>query len=378
MLYRIKSATVTALALCKRGKNNKKTLFKSASADPQAAEQEGEFEIRLALQKASDEQLERGELTAVVIADTDPDVEGDFATKPVIRDVAHEFLRDHRALNIEHEGEILTDKQAYVAESWIAGPNDPKLAGITDYDGKPIDTDGAWAVTVKLLDPELRAAYRNGDWDGISLEGDGVVEPVLQKSMPQSVRDRMHAGLHSEQEDTMNEEQLKALLKSNRDETLAAVKELIDARFEKPDNDGADNDADTNLPGAPTFEGDPTNADDLARFEKSLRAHELNVALASGNLTSEEVAKLRKSVEEVEPSDSEAGVEEGDTDEVRSLKKSLFKAQKGSNQTNTTDTNARSDESEQAEARVGLAKSIASIANGRDRGPSGAKIVPKG
>ena len=296
---RIVKAEVKRLSLCRQGKNGLRTLYKSDGS------------LRLdTLCKSVDE----GTLLAVVYAPERADADGHVADGEVVRQMLHTLMRNGAELDIEHDGKVLSKAQAFVAEAFTVQKSDPRFADWRDYNGQPAgDLTGAAAVQIQIDDPELRAARRRGEWDGISLfgTGEGVPEPLTKSA---------------HQEPPMTPEQIQALaLALSKAVTEAVAPLLKPVEKVEPKAEAAVEEK------APAFSGDPTNAGDLETFEKSVRAYEFRKAVASGKMTADQIAELRKSMTEASPTDVEAGIEKGDPKEVRDLKLRLFKAQRRSN-----------------------------------------------
>lgn len=338
---RLLRAFVTTIALCKTGKNNLGTLFKSNSA--------GERKIRLGtvVQKSA-ATAEKGSLLAVVTAPNFPDHDGllvDDAS--VIEQSAHEFLRDHRQLDIEHDGNILGPEAAYVAESFIIGEGDKRFAEWKDYDGNPVDVTGGWAVRIQIDDPELRAAYRDGDWDGVSMFGLAATEPVEKSAASKRVLDRLARS--SEGESDMDEAKLLEMFKALGDqmkEGFSVLAQSLSATPGTPDPAPAADPASQAGDGSnsadpvqaaidaltkPVVPADINSPTAMQRFADEQRAYELTVKQLKGELTAEGIAALACSLSESLPTDEEAGIEQEDTPAERDLKRQLFELRKSRN-----------------------------------------------
>lgn len=172
---RIKKARITHLSLCPRGKNRLPVLFKS---DDETGNLEVEFQTIL---KSNEEE---GTITAIVWPAEMPDSVGDIASAEVVKEMSYGFMRELASgkggLDIRHNLETIDPEDAFIAESFIIQKGDPRFAGILDRDNAPIDPTGAWATVIKLDSEELRAEYRSGKWDGISMYGQALVEPVAK------------------------------------------------------------------------------------------------------------------------------------------------------------------------------------------------------
>jgi hypothetical protein len=306
---RIKAAEITRIALCKQGKNGFTTLLKG----------DGSF-CWETLVKAS---AARDELLAVVYAPDREDDDGEFASADVIKAAAHAYNRDHRELDIEHDGRPLSNEDAYVAESFIVAKGDERFRDWKGYDGQPVgDLTGAWATVIKLENPALQKAYRDGELDGVSMFGQAALERAEKSAASKRVADRLGKSRDA-QEIEMTKEEMTEILSGFKAEMVAMVKSAIAPAKETEAAEATDV--------APEFKGDATNPSDLESFEKALRSYELNKSLKGGKLTADKVAELRKALTSSEPSDEEAGVEVDDTPEMKDLRRQLFKAKRRSN-----------------------------------------------
>jgi len=272
---RIKRAEVKRLSLCKEGKNGLRTLYKA----------DGTLQLD-ALVKSVDE----GTLLAVMYAPERPDADGHVADPLVVRQMLHTLMRNGAELDIEHDGKVLAKSQAYVAEAFTVQAGDSRFADWRTSDGIPAgDLTGAAAVQINIDDPALRASRVRGEWDGISLfgVGEGVPEQVITKAT-------------SQPEDTMTPEQLKAL----QDSFTAGLASLQTALVKSVSDLVAPKAPETPAPAAPAPSALDTIVAELAELRK---------ALTGG------------------AEDKEAGVETGDSAEVRDLKLKLHKAKRKSN-----------------------------------------------
>lgn len=277
MKRRILKADVTLVSLCKRGANGLATLFK------------GEGAKFSALVKASTNFDERGELLAVVAAPGLVDSDGDvFASPDVIRNSMHSFMRNGGKLDLQHDLKPLPATSAYVAESFEIRKGDVRFTDWKDYAGNSVDVSGGWGMLIRIEDEQLRKAYRNGDWDGISLYAPAADLKVLEKSdddITNTMRSLFkQAGLIEDTEtDMLSPEQLATLAKSIADGVIAGMKPVVTEPVAKGD-------------AAPVFAGDPTSAADLSKHAAALERHAL---LKSGDLSDPvKVAALVKAAAE--------------------------------------------------------------------------------
>ena len=323
-MRRIKHASVKRLALCKRGKNGLRTLYKSDGTAEFATLSKGD--------------PEKGELLAVMWPKGLADEDGDFAdTQAAIDSMTSSLIANGGQLDIEHDGHVLTPKQARITEVFTIQKSDPRFQGWLDYDGDVADVTGGAAVKIQIDDPALREAYRNGEFDGVSLFGPAAVEHVDTLAASQRVAARMGGITNSENE--MTPEELQAVLAAQDAKVATLVKSavaeaVLAAKAEPKDDEPKDDEPKAEV--APTFTGDVNDPTALATYEASLRGFEMRKSIAEGNLTANDIAEMRKSLTATAPSvdelvESGIAAEESDSKEVRELQVKLFKARKSSN-----------------------------------------------
>lgn len=361
-LRRIRNAHIKRIALCKRGVNGLQTLYKS---------EDGDFRID-ALHKMDD----RGELLNLVYIPEHPDAEGDVADRDVIKAFAHDFLRFHgEGVDIEHEGEVLDPSRAAVVESFLVAKGDERFKDWRDYRGNPVDATGGWATVIKIDDPALRAAYRSGLWNGVSMYGPAAVETIDPEAASQRVLKRL-----GNKEIDMTKEEMAALLKSFGADLVIAVKGVL-----KPEEPAKPAESATaSAEPRPVFKGDPTSTKDLREFRKSLAAWEIRDKIAKGEMTSAMVDEMISKAEKDDPTDDqlvEAGLlEKGakPTDRERELARELFDLKKSRNT-----PVAEGDDDEPAgmvsKSQKEFATSLAETFNARNGAarPAAFSIVPK-
>lgn len=222
---RIKRGKITHVSLCRRAMNQLPVLMKSGDR----------VQIDL-LTKMQGEGL----MHALVYVPDVVDAEGDVASGPVIKQMAHDFLANGGNIDIEHDLQVLGSDRIRIAETFIVQKGDPRFAGWKDYQGRDVNAEGSWALILKVLDPELRAAAERGELNGVSMFGQAEIE-TLHKNSPTNTNTNMTP----EQMQAFCEMLTKSLataLKPAAPQTPAAsVKEPI------------------------PFEGDPLNGEDLAK-----------------------------------------------------------------------------------------------------------------
>ena len=105
----------------------------------------------------SDQQIVYG-----VVSEPDTiDLQGDRLSKEEIVKACHKFMLTSQRIGKEHEGPAKAD----IIESYIA-PMDFTCGGQTVR-------KGSWVMAVKIHDPELWSAVKNGDITGFSIAGTG-------------------------------------------------------------------------------------------------------------------------------------------------------------------------------------------------------------
>jgi len=322
MARRIKRAEVKRLALCKRGKNGLQTLYKSDGTAEYATLTKGD--------------IEKGELLSVVWPKGLADIDGDFSdTKEAIDSIMSSLIANGGQLDIEHDGVVLPRDAVQITEVFEIQANDPRFADWKDYDGVVQDVTGGAAARIQINDPDLRAAYRDGDWDGVSLFGPAAVEQVDLVAASQRVAARM-GGI---QESQMTKEELQAILDAQNANMASLAKSVVEGVLAGQNVEPkaeVTNDDEPKAEAKPTFTGDVNDPQALADYEASLRGFELRKAIASGDMSADDIAEMRKSMQEDGPSVADlnaAGIEAKaeDNKEVRELQVKLFKARKGTN-----------------------------------------------
>ncbi len=211
-MRKIKKAKITCVSLCP-GQDQMPVLFK----------EDGTVQFD-ALTKGDPA---RGEVTALVYVPERPDVDGDFASAEVIKEMAYEYQRDHRSLDLRHDGKVLKSEQAYVAENFIVQKNDPRFADLKDYDGNPVDATGAWGMVIKIEDEKLQKLYQEGEWNGVSMFGTAQVESSKEDTgVLQKIWDAIKSMARTNQEEPDMDEKLRKELESLQ-EGLKAVTDVV-------------------------------------------------------------------------------------------------------------------------------------------------------
>lgn len=199
---RILKAQVRFISLCPRGKNQFQTIYKSEDAAG------ADTETQLLVKEGMSEQ---GEILAIVWKPNTPDIDGDVADEAVVKDMMYEAARNGFDVDIRHDEKVVGKDKAFVAQTFIVQKDDPRFAGLKDYDGNAVDPTGSWGVVIKIDDPELRKRYRDKEWNGVSMGGRAKFEPVTKES-----------------ETDMTAEQIAALTQGIISGVSAGVKAAID------------------------------------------------------------------------------------------------------------------------------------------------------
>ena len=357
MARRIKHAEVKRLALCKRGKNRMTTIYKS----------EGDTEYASLTKAGPEVGFELGELLNVIWPKGLKDADGDFVdTTTAIDSILASLVANGGKVDIEHDGEVLPRDAVEIVEVFTIQKSDERFHGWKDYDGNEVDVTGGAASRIKINDPDLRAAYRNGDWDGVSLFGPAAVEQVDLVAASQRVAARM-GGI---QETEMTKEELQAILDAQNAQLASLAKSVVESVLagqnanttESSETDSNDAEPKAEVEAKPTFTGDVNDPQALADYENALRSYELRKSIADGSMSADDIAEMRKSMSENSSElDAEAGVEAEDSAEVRALKVKLFKAQRGTNVPSRSVSNDDVDELAKSAEAEGLA--IAALMN---------------
>lgn len=245
---------------------------------PAILKSDGAFEVEL----LSKDMTDNGELNALVYAPEFRDVDGDIATAEVIKEMAYESTRNGVEIDIRHDNKPLGRDRAFVAESFIVQKGDPRFQDLTDYAGKPVDPTGAWGVVIKIDDPQLQKLYREGGWQGISMQGVAEVEHEKEDNQltVEGIFDILASRLQLKKNNPTPEEDMAI---SAEDLTLiskavaeAVAASLAKAAPEKPESKPAGKeDEGGQEQKAPIFKGNPADPAAVKKHVKAIRAYEL-------------------------------------------------------------------------------------------------------
>ena len=202
ILAELKNLSVSFLSLVGKPATGKSVTLKFA--------QKGERTETFAISKMDGEKMIA---YGVVYAPNQEDSHGDFASADTIRAAAYEFMREGRLKNIDAEHSF-TAEMAYVAESWLVRKGDALF---------PDEPEGAWAVGIRVGDPDLWGQLKSGELTGISLAGIAHVEPDEDDPRrPEFVGKDEKGILHylktlvtaSEKEPEMNDDDVRKIVRS--------------------------------------------------------------------------------------------------------------------------------------------------------------------
>ncbi len=155
---KLKDIAISHISLVKAGANGKEIIYKSSDVAPSYAK-----EIKIA---KNDE--EKGVVYGIVYSPDQEDSQGDFADAEQIEKAAYAFMKNRNTLNVDQNHDFV-NKSAYVAESWLLRKGDAIF---------PDESEGSWAVAIKLDSEELKEAVKKGQIAGLSMAGVALREEV--------------------------------------------------------------------------------------------------------------------------------------------------------------------------------------------------------
>ena len=331
---KIVDADVQFVSLCPRGKNRMAVLYK---------EEDGTVEFQTLVK---DDLLdEQGQLTAIVYAPGLEDADGHFADKDGIARMCRSFMRNGAKVDVRHNEIALKKEDVYVTECFLAKGNDPEFAGTKDLQGRVVDMDGAWVTRYQIDNEQLRKAYREGKWNGVSLFGPGRLEVVSKEedqgdteSILKALAERLRATTNLEEEeiDMKKEELLDALAEHTKAQNAELVKSLVTELkpLLKGEQTGTPpKPADGSTPPEATaveFEGDRANPEDIKKHLRKVKLAGLQKGVDWNDPASVEAYEEALSKElSNKPNDND---DPSESSEVKALRKQLEKALSSSTQ----------------------------------------------
>ena len=344
-MRRIVSAKIKFLSLVPKGANQLPVIYKADDAVELSS-----------LVKAGEDFEERGELLSVVYAPELRDSQGDIASGNVIKQMMYDAAREGFDLDIRHDGKALSKNDAYVAESFVIQKGDQRFADMKNYKGEPVDVTGGWATVIKIEDEGLRKAYREGEWNGVSMAG--TAEFTEDTNKEDQFLDRLASLLKTTDpgDIDMKPEELTKLLAENNKALIEGIAKALNPESSEEEGVLKQYGSDCSRDDCPKKKG-VAKGDDcpvqkpvlknavdpkaVAEYQKELVAY--NLAKDVDWEDADQVAEYHKAISETaeeEVSDDDANIGKEDSDEVKSLKKQLAKAQRKSNAGNVAKQDA--------------------------------------
>lgn len=262
-LFEIDWANVSLVSLCKRGASKLRGLFKS---------DDGRVHFE-SLAKMDEEGL----LLSLVYVPNKTDAQGHFARQEAIKKMAYSFARNGMQLDINHDQKPLSKERAFVAESFIVQPGDPRFSEWKDDDGQTIDATGGWALSIQLLDESLKKLYREEGWNGTSLWADPDQYRLIETDARAAAAASELLTLKKNRTD-MDETKLSNMLTEALAKALAPVTESLKATNARIDElQKAGDKPDDQKPQAqkPQLPSDLTDKEAMAKYRRELAISEL-------------------------------------------------------------------------------------------------------
>ena len=157
----IKNAQISFVSLVDKAANKKKFAIIKAESTPT-------FEKSIPILKVDDE---KRIATGIVYEPDVLDAHGEFMTADEIEKSAHQFLKDYRNIDKQHD---FVAGQADVVESWIA-----KAEGKL---GEQDVVKGTWLMSVHVADDDTWGEIKKGELTGFSMGGVGERVEHVEKS----------------------------------------------------------------------------------------------------------------------------------------------------------------------------------------------------
>lgn len=284
---RLSDIQISHISLVKAGANGRTILFKSKEEEPK-------HEVIVQLVK---QDTKKGIVYGIVYEPEKVDSQGDIANAEEIEKAAYAFMKACNTLNVDKQHDF-NNVNAYVAESWIVKANDPIFP----------DAVGAWAVAIKVEDPELKQAIEKGDIKGLSMAGDAKTEALSEEdgNILKSIKEGFETFIKSFEKavsaksTTITKEEINSFIKSEL-EPILKEKETLKAELEKTRGDLAkvtkekdDLVADIKKSGQTTTP-DKVDANDATAIAKAAQELVLKEAKEGRTMSiSDAVAKLTK------------------------------------------------------------------------------------
>lgn len=315
-MRRIKKADITFVSLVPRGANRLPVLWKDGDQECQSNPLGPSLTNSVYLGKAFEEE---GLLTAAVYIPEVPDAHGDLASAEVIKQMAHGYAQRMGAVDVRHDTKALPREEVAPVESFIIQKGDPRFADLKTLDGKSVDATGGWGMVIKVGPENLRAKFRSGEWNGVSMYGQALVEEMAAKeTLPDALAKRLGGNPNPDDNDMTPEELKKALEEGNKGLAETIVTGLVKALKPEPaknDEPAQPKDKDTLV----KFEGDPSNVDDV-------RKHQRKLMIAKVDWTDPKSVADYEAVIAKEAADAAAADEKNKSPELKAAEAELAKA----------------------------------------------------
>lgn len=348
---RLKKAVINFLSLCPRGVNRLPVMYKADDGNGT-----GTVDIDTLI-KASAEFDDNGEITAVVYAPELLDSQNELASAEVIKEAMYDAAQRGLNIDVRHNNKALPKTEAFIAQSYIIKKGDPDFTDMKDYHGAPVDVTGGWAVQIKILNPELRKAYKDKAWNGISMGG--FAASSVEKSddiIARLVEYLSGKPLPTPRKDT---EMTKEEMEANNAVLIAGIAKAVADAIKPPEVKPAPV---VKSDEAPVFKGSLANAKEVRAHRFAVKRHELAKSLDWSN--DESVAAYTEALEALNKEEGTDAPVKSET-EIR-LEKELKEARKRSNQIPANDKPVVTDETvAKADELKAMGKSIANYANKR-------------
>ena len=161
-----------ALAAISKGTGYEVTGFEFAEAESDSAvEKSAAVEKHVKLLKASggeEEQYVLGIVLEPTLEMGAPDSQNDVYSAEDVRQAAYNFMQNYQTIGIQHTS--AAGDKIKILESWIQRED-------TTIDGTKIKA-GTWMLGVRVIDPELWAAVKDGSFTGFSIGGIASRTPI--------------------------------------------------------------------------------------------------------------------------------------------------------------------------------------------------------
>lgn len=202
MAREISDFSVRLISLVKAGANNKSIIYKDENFSEL---------LRVDFTKSDEEQ---GIVYGIVYAPDEVDTQGEWANANEIKKAAYDFMkRGEQAycVDVNHNFNIA---DAYVCESWIVKSKDEFF-----------DEVGAWAVGIKIEDEHLRELVKNGELNGLSMYGSGVIK---EKNISEHIKSALAEFFKKETNkgEKMDKEEIEKAFNEGLDEFKKEIGEL--------------------------------------------------------------------------------------------------------------------------------------------------------